>query len=126
MICWSPGIQGLGQSVVASVQVLLGLDQGVLVSARVSLGDPAAWVLGHGLGWNGVSGGGDWGCGGDGGFSVMMVVDGVVSGSGSSWMSIIWVARATERVRGMVDEMGWGFRTLLGEIPILVSWPLAL
>jgi hypothetical protein len=27
-----------------------------------------------------ISLGGDWGCGGDGGFSLMMVVDGVVSG----------------------------------------------
>jgi hypothetical protein len=35
-------------------------------------------------------------------------------------MSIIWVAQAIERVWGMVDEMGWGFRTFLGEIPILV------
>jgi hypothetical protein len=70
--------------------------------------------------WGGlsVSGGGDWGCGGDGGCSVMMV-DGVVSGSGSSWICMIGVARAIERVWGMVDEMGWGFRTLLGEIPIL-------
>jgi hypothetical protein len=29
------------------------------------------------------------------------------------------VARTTERVWGTVDEMGWGFRTLLGETPVL-------
>jgi hypothetical protein len=49
----------------------------------------------------------------------MMVVDGVVLGSGSSWMSIMWATRSIVRVRGMVDEMGWGFRTLLDEMPIL-------
>jgi hypothetical protein len=43
-----------------------------------------------------VFGGGDWGCGGDGGCSVMMVVDGVVYVSGSSWMSIIWDSRVIE------------------------------
>jgi hypothetical protein len=93
-----PGLQGLGQSVAVSAQVLLDLDQevlvsarvtlglflGVLASARVVLGDRAAWVLDQ---WFGVDcqflGGGDWGCGGDGGCSVMMV-DGWVSGSGSS------------------------------------------
>jgi hypothetical protein len=61
----------------------------------------------------------DWGCGGDGGCPMMMVVDGVVLGSSSSWISIIWVARPTEKVRGTVDEMGWGFKTLLGDIPVL-------
>jgi hypothetical protein len=72
--------------------------------------------------WDGmmVSRASDWGCGCDVGFSVMMVVDGVVSGSGSSWMSIIWATRVVEQVRGTVDEMGSAFRTLLGEIPILV------
>jgi len=36
--------------------------------------------------WGGmaISGGGNWGCEVNGGFSVMMVVDGVVSGLGSS------------------------------------------
>ena len=44
--------------------------------------------------WDGmvVSWGGDRGCGGDGDCLVMMVVDGVVSGSGSSWIFIIWVS----------------------------------
>jgi hypothetical protein len=50
----------------------------------------------------------------------MMIMDGVVSSSGSSWICIMWDARVVERVWGMVDEMGWGFRTLLGEIPALV------
>jgi hypothetical protein len=50
--------------------------------------------------WDGmlVSGGGKWGCDGDGGFSMMMVVDGVVSGLGSSLMSIMWASQAIERV----------------------------
>ena len=57
--------------------------------------------------WGGVSvfGGGDWGCGGDGGCSVMMV-DGVVSGSGSSCICMIGISRTIERVQGTVDEMG--------------------
>jgi hypothetical protein len=70
--------------------------------------------------WGGlsVSRGGDWGCGGDGGCSIMMV-DGVVSGSRSSWISMMWVVRDTERVRGTVDEMGWVLRTVLGKILVL-------
>jgi hypothetical protein len=32
---------------------------------------------------------------------------------------MIWVAQAIEQVQGMVDEMGWGCRTLLGEIHVM-------
>jgi hypothetical protein len=54
-----------------------------------------------------VSCGGNWGCGGDGGCSVMMVVDEMVLGSRSSWMSmIVSVTRLVAQVRGMVDEIG--------------------
>jgi hypothetical protein len=28
-------------------------------------------------------------------------------------------SRTIEQVRGMIEEMGWGFRTLLGETPVL-------
>jgi hypothetical protein len=48
-----------------------------------------------------------------------MMVDGGVSGLGSSWICMIGAARTAERVRGTVDEMGWGFRTLLGETSFL-------
>ena len=45
-------------------------------------------------GWMVISCGGDGGCGGDVCCLMMMVVDVVVSGSRSSWMSmIVWVAR---------------------------------
>jgi hypothetical protein len=45
-------------------------------------------------GWVVIFCSGNGGCRGDGGCSVIMVVDAVVSGSGSSSMSIIvWVAR---------------------------------
>jgi hypothetical protein len=40
-----------------------------------------------------ISCGGNGGCGGDGSCSVIMVVDAVVFGLGSSWMSMnVWVA----------------------------------
>jgi hypothetical protein len=71
--------------------------------------------------WGGLSiyGGSESGCGCDGGFSVMMV-DGWVSGLGSSYICMIGVVRTIERVWGTVDDMGWGFRTLLSEILVLV------
>jgi hypothetical protein len=67
-----------------------------------------------------VSGGGEWGCGSDGCFLVMLV-DGVVSGSRFILdMYNMGFSSRIERMYGsMVDEMGWGFRTILGEIPIL-------
>jgi hypothetical protein len=70
--------------------------------------------------WGGMSiyRGGDWGCGGDGGCSLMMV-NGWVSGSWSSWICMMGDTQTTEWVGGIVDEMGWGFRTFLGETPIL-------
>jgi hypothetical protein len=52
-----------------------------------------------------VSGVSNWGCGDDRGCS-LMIVDGIVSGSGSSWMWIMGLALTTAWVRGSVDAIG--------------------
>jgi hypothetical protein len=58
-------------------------------------------------GWVVISCYGNRGYGGVGGFSVIMVVDAMVFGLGSSYMSIIvCVARVDARVRGMVEDIG--------------------
>jgi hypothetical protein len=61
--------------------------------------------------------GGDGACGGDGGFSLMMVVETVVSGLGSSVMLItVWEAQETSLVRGKTKDIGCGFKIFIGEI----------
>jgi hypothetical protein len=56
----------------------------------------------------------------------MISVDGIVSGSGSSWMSMIVVDFFMARVRGATDVRGCGFRGLFNKTPVLGLFPFSL